>query len=311
MRPCNIFLIYILIPLLIFDGQILFNYGIFKNKHLCNEIRNNEIIQLRRALKYPINIPQLPTNISFKYYTTWISTHTEEFNKGKICFLWNIVDTFLYAFIPFIITLICSFIIIVKVCQRRRSIVVQGGTCHTNRDFIISPRDHLSTLLITTNIVFFLMTSPFNICLIGQSIFECWLLRSSSSSFVEIFICLNEYLRLLQNSYHALSFILYCFIGNKFRSSAKSIARTIYSKFIDYGVADQCTETSVFSCCLDRRHSSSSGQAVSTNSRLSDNRRLTIESRSTNLLPLNTIRRPTYVTYDNNQKATIHAVTPL
>jgi len=246
----------------------------------------------------------LPNNIPIQYHRTWIPNQSVKMNKENICILWNIFDTFIYAIIPFIITLICSFIIIVKVCQRRRSTVSLGGICHTNRDFCISPKDYLSTLLITTNFLFFIMTGPFNICLIIQSIFDYFFLTSLSS--IEIFLYLNEYLRLLQNSYHALSFMFYCVIGNKFRNSAKSICRTIYYKFIEFGIIDRCAKTSLGSCCLDRRRSSSSGQTVSTTSRLSDNRRLTAEQRPINSLPLTVIKRPTYITL----KTTTHS-TPL
>jgi hypothetical protein len=169
---------------------------------------------------------------------------------------------------------------------------------------MVSSHDHLSTLLITTNILYFIMTGPLNICLIVQSLFECVFLESSPLS-REMFSCINEYLRLLQNSYHALSFLFYCVIGNKFRSSAKSICRTIYSKLIEFGIADRCAETPLVSCCLDRRRSSSSGQTTSTASRLSDIRRLTVEQRPTNSIPLHPMKRTAYVTFELNQKPTL------
>jgi hypothetical protein len=251
-----------------------------------------------------MNILELPTNISIKYFTPWIPSPTKKVEKGNICFLWNISDISIYAIIPFIIILICSCIIIVKVCQRRRSTVILGGICHVNRDVMVSSHDHLSTLLITTNILYFIMTGPLNICLIVQSLFECVFLESSPLS-REMFSCINEYLRLLQNSYHALSFLFYCVIGNKFRSSAKSICRTIYSKLIEFGIVDRCAETPLVSCCLDRRRSSSSGQTTSTASRLSDIRRLTVEQRPTNSIPLHPMKRTAYVTFELNQKPTL------
>jgi hypothetical protein len=64
-----------------------------------------------------MNILQLPKNISVQYHTTWIPNQSQKISKENICILWNILDTFIYAIIPFIITLICSYIIIVKVCQ--------------------------------------------------------------------------------------------------------------------------------------------------------------------------------------------------
>jgi hypothetical protein len=292
---------------LILDGQLLFNYGIFQNHHICNVISDNETIQLRRALRYPINNLKFPSNIPVRYHPTWIPNQSTKINKGHSCLIWNTLDTFIYAIIPFIITLICNLIIIIKVCQRRRSTVNLGGICHKNSDFF-SPQDHLSTLLITINLLFLFMTAPLNISLIIESIFECLSLKSSS---IKIFLLVNQYLRLLQSSYHALSFIFYCVIGNKFRSSAKSICRTLYSKLLEFGLADRCVETPLIACCLDRRRSSSSGQTASTNSRLSENRRLTSEQNPNHLLPLNVVRRPVYVTFDNNQKTIIHSTTPL
>ena len=256
-----------------------------------------------------MDISKITNNIPLIYHMTWNPIQSIKTDKKSICILWNLIDTFIYAIIPFIIILICSFIIIIKVCQRRRSTVNLGGICHINREYTPT-RDYLSTLLITINILFLIMTGPFNICLIVQSIFECFFLRSSSIKF--FFIC-NEYLSLLQNSYHAISFLFYCVIGNKFRSSAKSVCRTIYCKLLEFGICDRFTETSFISCCIDRRRSSSSGQTMSTNSRLSiheNNRRLTIEHKRNSSLPLNVIKRPTYVTFDINQKPITKLTTP-
>lgn len=291
----------VVFPLFIFDGQLLFGYGIFQNNHICQDIRTNEIRQLRRALKYPITIRKSSPDIPVRYFTPWIPTPSKTINKGYICFLWNISDITIYALIPFVITLICSLIIILQVCQRRRSTTDLGGQRHRNRDVTIASGDHLSTLLISTNVLYLFMTAPFNICLTIQSLFECFFLESSGE-WREFFEFIGGYLRLLQNSYHALTFLFYCVIGNKFRSSAKSICRRIYAQFLECGLADRCAEQSVGRCCLDRRRSSSSGQTASTNSRLSD-RRLTLETRPTTSIPLQVLRRPTLVTFDLGQKS--------
>ncbi|CAF3448248.1 unnamed protein product [Rotaria sp. Silwood1] len=260
---------------------------------------NNNTNQFQRALKYPINMAKFSNNISLKYHTSMIRTQPIKINKKNICILWNIVDTFVYAIIPFILTLICSLIIIIKVFQRRRSAAILGGIRHVQRGFN-SSSDHFSTILITINILFFIMTGPLNICLIVQSVYKCSFTNSSS---IKNFVMLNEYLRLLQNSYHALSFIFYCLIGKKFRNSAKSICRTVYYKAMDFGIADICLQTPLVSCCLDRKRSSSSGQTTSSNSRPTDVRRLTIEQRINNPLPLNVIHRPICVTFDVKQKS--------
>lgn len=279
----------IVVPLLIFDGQLLFDYGIFKNNHVCKDIQTNEIQQLRRALKYPITIPKTSTDIPVTYLTNWIPTPSKKIDKGYICLLWNLSDITIYALLPFIITFICSVIIIVQVCHRRRSTTVLGGQRHTNRDVTIAPGDHLSTILITTNVLYLLMTAPFSICLTIQSLLECSFSSESFESWKEGLTFIGEYLRLLQNAYHALSFVFYCVIGNKFRSSARSICQKLHSQTRQCGLSNRC--------CLDRRHSSSSGQTNSTNSRLSD-RRLTFDIRPTNTIPLDFIRRQIQVTFD-------------
>ncbi|CAF0882306.1 unnamed protein product [Adineta steineri] len=301
-RIWSIFLICIVFPLFTFDAQLLFNYGFLKNTHTCNEPSNYEIKQFRRALQYPIYSSK---NISLHYYTNWIPSQSETINKGNICILWNTLDTFIYAIIPFIITLICNLIIIIKVCQRRRSTVILGGICHTNR-VVISYQDHLSTLLITINLLFLFMIGPLNICLIIQSIFECFFFKSIPIDNSSFFF---EFSRLLQNSYHALSFIFYCVIGNKFRESAKSICRTIYYKLFEFSIFNRCIQIPMISYCFTRRRSSSSGHTVSSNSRFSDTKRTQLGQRKSSFIPLNTVRRPTYVTFDINQKTLIHCTT--
>jgi hypothetical protein len=306
MQTWSIFFLCIVIPLFMFDGQILFNYGLFHKQHMCNRNDNTDAKQFQRALDFPMNISEFSSNIPLVYHATWSPIQSVKNARKSICLLWNIIDTFVYAIIPFIITLICNIIIIVKVCQRRRSTISSGGICHTNRD-LISPRQHLSTLLITINVLFIITTGPFNISLLVESLF------SLTSSSIKIVIVFGEYLRLLQNSYHALSFLFYCVIGNKFRSSAKSVCRTIYCKLIESGISDRCSGSSLISCCFDRRRSSSSGQTGSTNSRLStheNNRRLTVDHRINSSLPLNLIKRSTYVTFEITQKPLTQIMTP-
>jgi len=240
----------------VFDGQILFNYGLFSHKHICKKHRNN---QFRLALNYPFEnqFNQVQT-IPVIYHLNEKIHHT----KNDICLTWNLIDIFLYAIIPFLIALICSLIIIVKVCQRRQTTLNLGGRIYyQNHDVFQQSRHHLSTLLITTNLLFFLLTSPLNIYLIFQSIFDYF--QSN---------ILIEYLSLLQNSYHSLAFLFYCVIGNKFRNCAQSICRTIYLK---------CVQCKPMHCCFEYRRSSTSGNTISTTSHP---------------------RRLTYATYDVHQK---------
>ncbi|CAF5195131.1 unnamed protein product, partial [Rotaria magnacalcarata] len=199
---------------------------------------------------------------------------------------WNIFDTFLYAIIPFIITLICNVIIILKVLERRRSATTLGGISHINRCSNASS-DHLSALLITINILFIIMTGPLNVCLVIQSIHKCLLINSSS---MKLLVTLNEYLRILQNSYHALSFIFYCLIGKKFRNSAKFIVRTIYCKLIDCVIFDTCLKTSLISCCFDRNHSLNAESTTSSTTRPNESRQLAAEKRKTTYLSLNVMQ---------------------
>ena len=217
----------IALPLLIFDGQLLFNYGLFSKRHMCDEIFTDESKQFQRALHLPLHIPKsLTNNMSIRYYQTFSLSRTSKPNLCIVCILWNILDTFVYAIIPFLVILISSIIIIVKICERRRSTVTFGGFCHMNRRMSVT-RDHLSILLIIINCLFLIMTGPLNISFIVQSIIKYFSFKCLSPRF---FFRLNQPLRLLQNSYHAFSFIFYCVNGNKFRQSAWLSFRKIYYK---------------------------------------------------------------------------------
>jgi len=246
----NILFICIILPLFIFDGQLLFNYGVFYKFHICDDTSTYESKQFQRAVNYPINNTKILNNISIRYHANFFQTQSIKPNKCGICILWNILDTFVYAIIPFLIILISSIIIIVKVYQRRHSTIRFGGICHTNRR-IIATQDGLSILLIMINILFLIMTGPFNLCLIIQSIMKYFFLKQLSKKF---FSQLNEYLRLLQNSYHALSFIFYCVAGNKFRQCALSICQIIYCKLYKISFKNQPKQSSTNSCCLKRKN---------------------------------------------------------
>ncbi|UJR37236.1 hypothetical protein I4U23_029945 [Adineta vaga] len=297
-----IFIICVVIPLFIFDAQLLFNYGLLKNNQTCNELQNSDLQQVRRAIRYPIHISN---HLYPQYHSSWTWNSTIIPPKGNICLLWNTADIIIYAILPFLISLLCSFIIIFKVLERRRSTIILGGVCHLNR-VALFPRDHLSILLITINLLFLIMTGPLNIFLTIKSIVECTLSQSIS---IEYSHRIDEYLRLLQNSYHAFSFIFYCVIGNKFRNSAKSISRTIYYKLFEFSRTNRCAEVPFLACCFDRRRSSSSGHTISTNSKLSDSRRSTNGQRRHSLIPLNTMKRPTYVTFHITEKTVTHLTT--
>ncbi len=246
----NILFICIILPLFIFDGQLLFNYGVFYKNHVCNDTSRFESKQYQRALHYPINNSKILNNISIRYHTNSFQTQSIKPNKCVICILWNILDTFVYAIIPFLIILISSIIIIVKICQRRRSAFNFGGICHTNRR-IIAAQDNVSILLIMINILFLIMTGPFNIYLLIESIIKYFFSKQLS---IKKFLQLNEYLRLLQNSYHALSFIFYCVAGNKFRKCALSICQIIYYELFKIICRNQRKEAATNSCCLKRKN---------------------------------------------------------
>lgn len=207
----------VVIPLLIFDGQLLWNYGLFSHRHMCEERLPFESRQFQRARRFPIDLSTLST----PYQIHYTQNQSIKSNQCDICILWNVFDTFLYAIIPFLIILISSIIIISQIIQRRRSTILSGGICHTDR------QDCLSIVLISINCLFFIMTGPFNIALIIQSIMKHFFPRQYS---MRTFKELNEYLRTLQNSYHAFSFVFYCVLGEKFRKATASIYRRMYRR---------------------------------------------------------------------------------
>jgi hypothetical protein len=247
-----------------------------------------------------MNFSQFSTNIPVRYHPARMDKSSAKNNR---CILWNILDTFIYGIIPFLITLLCSLIIIIQVCRRRRSAVILGGIYH-QRHAIFSPQDQLSTLLICLNLLFLVMTGPFNICLIIESLVDYFSTTSLTS--VALYLRLNESLRLLQNAYHAFSFVFYCVAGNKFRSSAKLIYQRVRREFIQRLMANSYAQLSINSCCFDRRRSSSSGQTTTSRSRLSSNdtnRRHVMEQSTRSSVPLSVLKRTTHMTREFYSKS--------
>jgi hypothetical protein len=274
----SIFCICIILPLFIFDGQLLFNYGLFYKSQMCEERLSYESKQFQRARHLPIGDSFNLNTIPIRYYTTFFQIRPAKPFKCDACILWNILDTLVYAIIPFIIILISSIIIIMKICERRRSTTHLGGMCHMNQRRIAS-QDNLSVLLIFINFLFLIMTGPLNICLIIQPILKYFSIK--------IHLNLHQYLRLLQNSYHALSFIFYCVIGNKFRKSACTIFQQTYCQLYRFIYGYPPTE----SCCLQPK--------IFMNNRLT-----TSTSTNENLkrLSTNLIQRQSCLTIDKNRK---------
>lgn len=240
-------------------------------------------------------------NTSIKYHTFSSTTQSLKIKKHT-CVVWNIFDTFLYAIIPFIIILICNFIIIIRVYQRRRSTTILGEVFYVHKRYNTSS-DHLSTLLISINVLFIIMTGPLNIFLVAQSVHKCLLVNMPS---MKNLFYLNECLRLLQNSYHALSFVFYCLIGKKFRTVAKSIGRTTYCKIIDILIPDTCLKRALTSCCLDRTWTTSTGKSTTSNSRANDGKRLTTRPNKNISLPLSSKPSPKDVSNHIHRKTVIN-----
>ncbi|CAF3170649.1 unnamed protein product, partial [Rotaria sp. Silwood2] len=105
---------------------------------MCHDRSSYETKQFQRAINYPINNLKFLKNVSIHYHKNFFQTRTITPIKCTICFLWNIVDTFVYAIIPFLIILTSSIIIIIKIYERRRSMANSGGKCHINRRIISS-----------------------------------------------------------------------------------------------------------------------------------------------------------------------------
>ena len=216
---------------------------------MCDESSIFKIKQFQRALDTPITSQsELLRNVSTRYYSTVFRTPNSKPYVCGICTLWNILDTFIYAIIPFLLILISSIIIIIKIWQRRRLTITIGGVHQINPRFI-SIQDKLSILLILINCLFLIMTSPFNTHLIIQSTLKYFFSKPCST---KMNIQLNEYLRILQNLYHALSFMFYCLIGNKFRQAAYTMCQRCYWNLVRFLCRYQQTQASFLSCYIKR-----------------------------------------------------------
>lgn len=225
---------------------------------MCDHVYNVELRKFQRAIDFPLISNVSLTKIPIHYHRTIAHLQLMKLNQCTICILWNILDTLIYALLPFVLILTCSLIIIVKICQRRRSTILSGGQCHQNRQTVVV-QDNLSILLITINCLFLLMTGPLNFYLIIQSIGKYCTKSSISTKQLQQ---VNLYLRLLQNSYHALSFIFYCVIGNKFRHSACVLCRKSQRKI--FKILNGKSTTRPICCCVQSKNLSSTSQSLTT-----------------------------------------------
>ncbi|CAF0774239.1 unnamed protein product [Adineta steineri] len=281
-QTLSILFLCIILPLFIFDGQLLFNYGLLYKKHMCDDTSPYTMKQFQRAVHLPINNnSKLLKNISIRYYTTSAQNQILKSQECGNCMLWNIFDTFIYAIIPFLIITISSLIIIIKIHQRRRLFLSLGGICHTKQR-LIRAQDNLSIFLIAVNCLFLIMSGPLNIYFMIQTILKYFFSKTFS------IIHLNELLRLLQNSYHALSFIFYCVIGNKFRKSTWSITQRIYYQLIKSICKHKNMELLCTMCHPRQKRPTTNGPTSSTST--SDSQKLLPSS-----IEMNVIRKKNYI----------------
>ena len=247
---------------------------------MCDHVYNVELKKFQQAVNHPLSSNVSLARTPIRYHRTIAHLQLMKLNQCTICILWNILDTLIYALLPFALILTCSLIIIIKICQRRRSTILSGGQCHQSREKVIA-QDNLSILLIAINCLFLIMTGPFNFYLVVQSIGKyCAKSAIPTKQLQQI----NLYLRLLQNSYHALSFIFYCVLGNKFRHSAWTICRKTQSK--------------LFNLLHSRTSKSPRSTSQTVMTTLMINGQMKIRSNS---MPLPMSQKPTYLRSASNQ----------
>nr|QVK45804.1 G protein-coupled receptor [Proales similis] len=123
--------------------------------------------------------------------------------------IWPWLDLALYAFVPFVIMLACSVIIIAKLCKSTRNM----RRHRDNNQQMVRRRQSRSVqityLLITTNILFFLLVSPI-------VVLNAMKLLNEES-------VLSEVIYLLAYSNHALNFIFYGITCEKYREKLMRI----------------------------------------------------------------------------------------
>ena len=90
MQICGPFLFIIVTPLLIFDSQLLFNYGLFQNAGVCVEKDSNNIKpEFRRAIEYPVNFIDIKNTTPILYYSS--SIQVTKVKKKYLCMIWNVL----------------------------------------------------------------------------------------------------------------------------------------------------------------------------------------------------------------------------
>ncbi|CAF0735386.1 unnamed protein product [Brachionus calyciflorus] len=183
------------------------NYS-YNQNYLNNVYKNHNSRQ--SSDENNLNDNKLSSNNSFKYQYCYA---TDPFYYGYLTEIFPWVDLFFYVIFPSTVMLICSIIIISKIFSTSNRLSAFSNTISRKR--AIKNRQ-ISYLLLTTNLVFFLLVSP--------------LLVLNNMSLIEENTIRTTVVYLLNYSNHGLNFIFYGITCQKYRSELFNLINGIWSE---------------------------------------------------------------------------------
>lgn len=144
---------------------------------------------------------------------------------------WILIDAIVYSFLPFTLILILNIVIMVKVCQARktrRSMMTLKRSQHSSERS--ESTRQLTVMLLMISGTFLLTTTPIFIVKMihwAPAIFKRKQMDKNELTIKDIAVSqfADSIAAFLMHLNHAMNFYLYCASGNKFRSTLKSLFR--------------------------------------------------------------------------------------
>lgn len=195
-------------------------------------------------------------------FMSWNCQPKKKFQEF-IQFVWYWIDGALYAIIPIIIILILNSLIIYAVRKSSKSHLHLTNRIQ-NLNEKISQQKQITTMLLTTSIMFILLIMPNCVFFIAR---EYWTWKETPLGNAQYYL-VYQLVFLLSDLNHAVNFYLYCFSGRKFRQKFKDLilcrrkqpryTPTSCISNMEYPRKASSTTTAVQTC--SPRHSILSGQ---------------------------------------------------
>lgn len=135
-------------------------------------------------------------------------------------YIWPWIDFSLLSFVPAIVMIICSLSIVAKIYLANRGRVADLQSGAANRQISNPKMTTMTAMLLMTNTVFLLLTSPVVIFIILD---RNWRKTDNSEHTEAVLYLASSCVILISYLNHAINFVLYCICGPRFRRELKAM----------------------------------------------------------------------------------------